>query len=919
MDNLGHRFKHLDLALLVALVLPVVAILPLLTHAGLPNTADGPAHLMRQVELNQAWQHGLLYPRWAADLAFGHGMPLFNYAPPALYQLTQLLHLTGLPLDAAMKGSLIVDFLLYSLGAFLFVRRIYGAQAGLVAAAAYVYAPYRLREAFIQGNYGQFTGLAFYPLVLWGFHGLLTGTRPRRYILPAALSLGGLLLSHNISAMLFAPLFVAYLAFLWIVYRPLKKPAFVLRQSSFAILLALGLSAFFWLPAFGERGQIRLEGITQGFFDFRANFITLAELIAPPRPLDLAAINPHFPLALGIGQLAGATLAALLLVAGLARAARRDGAVSTHLGRPANLHLIFFGVILPGYAFLVLPASQFLWETVPLLALAEFPWRMLGPALLAAAVLCGGAFHRLTEARAGHRGGVILVVAILALVIANVTYLVPAQFIRWGTPSPAEAVAYEVASGAIGTTSTGEFLPRWADRFPAPQTLQPDYEAGRPPQKLDPQSLPPGARGQMLSHLPQADSLRLETPRPFEAVVRTLYWPGWQALLDGQPVPITVTRPGGLIQVPVPAGAHLLELRLNDTPLRAVAEAISALSVIFAALIAVASARNRLRGAPTPAPNPGLALRPPQALVLLIALLVTAATLQILAGRFQMRSDPDRPLVAKKSAAIDFGDQVRLVGFDPGPALVRPGDRLAVVAYWRALQPLDTDYAVFLHLDDPSGRTRLTFDERHPDDIPTSRWPPGLYLRQPMTLSIPPDLPPIRYDLNVGLYDPTNDRRLPPASGAGESFTLGQVWIAPQTPASSAEIPRLSEPVRFGPHIALLGAAWQAGDGLSLYWQADAPPEKDYTIFVHFLDGAGNILAQSDSAPYGGLYPTGDWRPGQIILDLRSAPGSSTDLSRLATIAIGLYDPASGERLPAIKAKGGALPDNAYHMPLIGN
>ena len=77
------RISMLDPGLLVALVLPVFAILPLLTHAGLPNTADGPAHLMRQVELNLAWQDGNLFPRWAPDLAYGYGAPLFSYAPTA--------------------------------------------------------------------------------------------------------------------------------------------------------------------------------------------------------------------------------------------------------------------------------------------------------------------------------------------------------------------------------------------------------------------------------------------------------------------------------------------------------------------------------------------------------------------------------------------------------------------------------------------------------------------------------------------------------------------------------------------------------------------------------------------------------------------------------------------------------------------
>lgn len=943
MSNLRRPFRHLDPALLAALLLPVFAILPLIRHAGLPNTADGPVHLMRQVELNQAWQQGVFYPRWAADLALGHGMPLFSYAPPALYQITQLFHVLGLPLDAAMKGSLVLDFVLYSLGMFLFARRIFGAPAALVAASAYVYAPYRLREAFIQGNYGQFTGLAFYPFILWGFHGLLTDPRPRRYLLPAALALSGLLLSHNISAMLFAPLLLAYLAFLLFTPRPGRDRLRLLPQTSFAILLGLGLSALFWLPAFGERAQIRLEGITQGFFDFRDNFITLAELTAVPRPLDQMAINPEFPLALGLGQVAGAGLAVLLLIAGVAAAVRpsrtpppapgRAGPARI-LGRPAGLHVAFFGLALAIYAFLALPASQAVWEAVPLLELAEFPWRMLGPALLAAAFLCGGAFQLLTAPaqpadRPAHPAGrderFLLPIGVFAFVVLNVYYLVPAQFIPWGTPSPAEAVAYEAQSGALGTTSTGEFLPRWADRFPRPETLQPDYEAGRLPQKLDPAGLPEGATARMLAHLPEADLLQVDTPRPFEATLRTLYWPGWEARIDGRPVPLHVTAPDGLIRVAVPAGQHRLELRLVDTPLRTAAEFISLLS--FGVLLATAAVvfRGRRRAAAIPAPPLAAprALRP--AWPLIAGLLAGAVALQLAAPRFQLRSDPDRPVPASYQTAVDFGDQVRLVGFDPGPAMIRPGDTLALTAYWRALQPLEDDYAVFLHLDDPTGETTLTFDERHPADIPTSHWPPGLYLRQPLRLHIPADLAPIRYTLRVGLYRPEDGQRLTLSSGAGDGYALGQVWFEPERPLSAREVPALPETVRFGPHVELLGAAYQvaaplpqSGDSLSLYWRTDAPLDKPYTIFVHLLDAEGRILAQSDTVPYGGRYPTDDWRPGQIILDTRSIAPMLSDTGSLAAFAIGLYDPISGTRLPAVTAGGQALPDNAFVLPLAG-
>ena len=46
---------------------------------------------------------------------------------------------------------------------------------------------------------------------------------------------------------------------------------------------------------------------------------------------------------------------------------------------------------------------------------------------------------------------------------------------------------------------------------------------------------------------------------------------------------------------------------------------------------------------------------------------------------------------------------------------------------------------------------------------------------------------------------------------------------------------------------------------LTLFWQAQAPPGADYNVFVHLMDENGWIVAQTDSAPAGGLRPTSGW------------------------------------------------------------
>ncbi|MBE7552995.1 MAG: hypothetical protein HS126_18135 [Anaerolineales bacterium] len=988
-------WPKLDYGLLLALVLPLFAVLPLLTHPGLPNTADGPAHLMRQVELNQAWQESNFYPRWGADLAFGHGMPIFSYAPPALYQLTQLFHLLGLPLDEAMKAVLVFDFLLYSAGMFLLARRIFGPGPALLAAALYVYAPYRLREAYIQGNYGQFTGLAFYPLILWACHGLVTTGQPG-YLVAAAFSLAGLLFSHNISFMLFAPLLAAYLLFLLILTtssgakrRGSEEAADSPYTSRFirpffailaAGLLGLGLAAIFWLPAFGERHEIQLEGITRGFFDFRANFISLPEFFSPPLPLDLAAINPEFPLSLGLPQIIGAGIGLVTLLFISIKLNKQRGSrlanqpqdkpthhplssifyllssifypLSFIFHLPALAHALFFAFFLLLYAFLALPYSQLVWEAVPLLELAEFPWRMLGPAIFCASLLAALPFsiydlrftifkpeanppnpdfyHSKLKSKFNLPSSTFYLLFFIFTAIAlNVYYLYPTQFIVWGTPGPADAFAYEVTSGAIGTTSTGEFLPRSARQHPRPDALWPDYAAGRPPQKIDPATLPSGATVETISHRAESDTFRIRTPQEFVATIRTLYWPGWQLYLDDRPVAFTVTEPTGLIQIPIPTGQHTLTLRLESTPLRTLGRMLTLGAFVILVIIAGFALKKRfgeLASQRIKSPVPGQ-ISPSQALLtgrffaVTSALLVTAYLVsRPLAPFFTLRSNPDQPQSADQILQVDFGlpagrtPLLRLVGANNLPqALPILGDdnnALTAVLYWRSLRELDTNYSVFLHLDAPNGQTFATVDELHPENIPTRNWPPGLYLRNPLRLEIPPDLPPIRYEVKAGLYHRQSNERLAvlPA-GEATTFTLGSIWLTPPQPALPSQ-----PAAHFGPHITLWQAAYPSSSeqALVLFWQTGQPLEQNDTIFIHLLDSGGNLLAQADGVPYAGLYPLPNWQPGQIITDQRPLTPLLPNPADLAAVAVGVYNPVSGERLPAFDAAGQPLPDNSF-------
>ncbi len=90
----------------------------------------------------------------------------------------------------------------------------------------------------------------------------------------------------------------------------------------------------------------------------------------------------------------------------------------------------------------------------------------------------------------------------------------------------------------------------------------------------------------------------------------------------------------------------------------------------------------------------------------------------------------------------------------------------------------------------------------------------------------------------------------------------------------------------------------------TLYWQATAPLETDYTVFLHVRDENDRTVAQADAPPLQGFYPTSQWKPGEMLNDTQRVvlPGDLKP-GRYRIVA-GLVDAASGQRLPVLDAAG---------------
>lgn len=107
--------------------------------------------------------------------------------------------------------------------------------------------------------------------------------------------------------------------------------------------------------------------------------------------------------------------------------------------------------------------------------------------------------------------------------------------------------------------------------------------------------------------------------------------------------------------------------------------------------------------------------------------------------------------------------------------------------------------------------------------------------------------------------------------------------------------------------LALLGfdlpaATVQPGESLplTLHWQARAPVDHSYKVFMHLIDDAGKLWAQYDSPPVLGGYPTSDWMPGEAVADRIRLPVGADTPPGTYRLFTGMYDEATGERLPLV-------------------
>ncbi len=270
---------------------------------------------------------------------------------------------------------------------------------------------------------------------------------------------------------------------------------------------------------------------------------------------------------------------------------------------------------------------------------------------------------------------------------------------------------------------------------------------------------------------------------------------------------------------------------------------------------------------------------------------------------------------------VTFDSQMKLLGYAVGREAVRPGESLDVTLYWQALAPMERNYSVFVHLLDENDLV-LASQDTFPGQgtYPTRLWRTGDAIADVYTIAVPVTaFTPSSAQLEVGLYEFDSGKRLavygPQGDLLGDNVRFHRIEVLPheRSDPSAGSGRSVPNPVRFnfGNQIALIGYTLEeraVGPGeeihLTLYWEALAEMERDYTVFTHVIGERDRIWAQVDSQPQGGAAPTSTWSRGQVLMDEYHLLVEPDTPPGVYDIEVGLYLAATGERLGLLDEAG---------------
>ncbi len=542
--------------LFLVICLSYWAMQPLFTPGFFPIHDN--TQVARVYEMGKSLKDGMFPVRWVSDLGYGYGYPIFNFYAPLAYYVGGSLMLLGVDVLAATKAMIGIGVILAGVFMYFFAREFWGEMGGVVAAFFYVYAPYHAVQIYVRGAVGELWGYAFIPLLFYGVHSAVYKTEKWRWIVVGAIGFSGIMLSHNLTAIMVFPfLFIVALFCSWIAYK--TKELHTIRYGVYAVILGLLLSAFYWIPAIFEMQYTNVQSQVGGGADFRDHFVCIQQLWYSNWGYGGSIPGCIDGLSFKIGKLH--IIFSLLSFIGTFIFLKKEKSKRETIF--LSMLLLFFSLVL------TLEISRVFWEKISVMAYLQYPWRFLTFASFFSSFLAGAAvyifFHASKQYVQKYPAPLLFVsigIILIPLFSLYGKYFQPQTILSKTT----QDYTNEIALKWVASKTSDEYMPK-------------DFAKPKSQKEIMSKNRIQGLGITVLSYKEKTQEItaRVHAKEDTILTLRVAEFPAWKVMLDNKQISLIKVKNG--IDISFPQGEHLLQATFKQTPIEKSGNVISLIGV----------------------------------------------------------------------------------------------------------------------------------------------------------------------------------------------------------------------------------------------------------------------------------------------------------------------------------------------------
>ena len=542
-----HKEFIIGLLLTMSLFWPLAAA-PFFTH-------HDDVQVIRLYEMDKCIKDHQIPCRWVPDLGGLYGYPIFNYYAPLPYYFGELIYLLTHSLIISAKVMFAISFLGSYIFMYLLASKIWGKLGGSLSAIFYIFAPYHALDFYVRGAMGEMWALMFFPAVFWAILKLKEKLNITN-VLIFGISLGALIVSHNLSLMIFLPVILGWIFLLFWK----RKNYLFLWFSIFAILMGLALSAFYLLPMLVEKDLVHVDSTISGYFGYTEHFKGFRKLFLE-RSWGYGASIREVPGGERDGlsyQIGWVHLAGWLLALVSAK-------VFWKKNRYVSSVIIFFSVVTLLSVFMIHPRSEFIWKAIDPLKYLQFPWRFLLLVIFFVSLMSGSFFLIDFEKKK-----LIWILLVFTVVSLNFSYFKPNKFIQTNDQKLLTGKDWDKQI----KRSIFDYLPIYAKEPPAElATVRYQILVGD---------------SKVFDFKEGTNWITFDIETRSHTIIRLsqYYFPDWKIFVDGKEAIVEYKNNSlGLMTFILGKGNHSISARLHDTPVRTLANLISLISFMVVAVM----------------------------------------------------------------------------------------------------------------------------------------------------------------------------------------------------------------------------------------------------------------------------------------------------------------------------------------------